>query len=101
MRCYPVGANLRRMSFFVARRPAVRQKWNWRAITLGGANMAQLLFQRISPADFKSLLKKVAIAEKALADLRSELNDLAGIKPSVEHQRRRPDQRIHSVLLDD
>jgi len=63
--------------------------------------MAQVLFQRISPADFKSLLKKVAIAEKALADLRSELNYLAGIKPSVEYQRLRPDERIHSVLLDD
>jgi hypothetical protein len=69
--------------------------FNW------GANMAKSLFQRISPADFKSLLKKIAEAEKALADLRSELNELAGIKSPIEYQRHRPERQQHAVVLDD
>ena len=63
--------------------------------------MAKSLFEKISPADFKSLLKKIVEAEKALADLRSELNVLAGIKMPVEFQSQRPERERQAVLIDE
>jgi hypothetical protein len=63
--------------------------------------MAVSLFQKISPADFKSLLKKIAEAEKALAELRTEVNRLAGIQTAVAHQRQLPEPQRHGILLDD
>lgn len=63
--------------------------------------MAQVLFEKISPADLKSLLKKLAEAEKALATLRSEVNGLAGIQTPIAYSRQRAEPQPHGVLLDD
>jgi len=63
--------------------------------------MAQFLFEKISPADLKSLLKKIAEAEKALAELRIEVNGLAGIQTAISYQRQRREPPHHGVLLDD
>ena len=63
--------------------------------------MARILFEKISPADLKSLLKKIAEAERALAELRTEVNGLAGIQTAIGYQRPRPEPPRHGVLLDD
>lgn len=60
--------------------------------------MSSALFEKISPAELKSLLKKVAEVEKALAALRSELNGLAGIKIPVAYPR--PELHPQGVVLD-